>query len=770
MIRRRLRLWEALTLAALSVLIAASLTGSMSLEPYYVADSALDSLDRLPRFLAYCIRSFQMEQTLGCFLTVGAGLLLWGVSRIRPTPSERVLAAVFGVLFSMTQVVGRSFAEVGSWNALFGSLFVEFRAAVIFSGKALLAACVVLYAFRMVDHAPKLSPAPAFSWKRFLLTAGAVALCYLPYYLYFYPGLGNPDTNMQMAWALHYPTEWLQYSPIRGEDVFATNHHPYFTTVLFGLFARLGLTLGNIRYGVGLYCLLQLLALALITTAIWTYLRRLGLGVRVCRGGLVFTALFPLFPLYGITMLKDPLFSLILLTFSFLLLELARTGGVRLRDNRFCALLFFNALLVTLTKNQGVYFVAVTALAVLIFFPFRLRAAAALLAPALLFQFVWIGVLLPAWNVAPGGKQEVLGLLFQQTARYVSTYPEDVTEEEAEAIRAVIDYDRLPELYNPTLSDDVKFTYNQDCTEEDRAAYFRAWAQMFRRHPGVYIQAAIHNAYGGFYVERETALSYIHFDLRPLENYPWLQIPMPPHRQAAEPLIRYVLKALQHIPGLGILFRIGAYPWAVLFLFLDALRRRQYARILPQLPCILTVGVLFLAPVSGSYRYAMPFALTLPFLLATLLLPSCGPWPGENPKQRNPLWGQILRFTLVGGLCFLIDYGLLALLVEAAGWSALAASAASFTVSVLVNYLLSVRFVFRRREDAGRGREMLVFLLMSAAGLGLNQLLMLIGTRSLGLHYLIVKPAAAILVLVYNFVTRKLFLEKRPLPRPHSAG
>ncbi|MCX4371508.1 MAG: DUF6020 family protein [Dysosmobacter sp.] len=635
MSRQRMRLWEALLLAALSLLTAASLICSMSIEPHYVNDPGIAGLSRFSRILVYCARSFGTEQTVGCFLAVGAGLLLRGVHKIHPTARERALAAVFGVLFSMTQVMGRSFAENGNWNAVFGSRFVEFRAAVFFSGRALLAACVVLYAFRLVDHAPKLSPAPAFSWKRFFLTAGVVALCYLPYYLYFFPGLGNPDTNMQIAWALHYPTEWLKYSPIRGEDIFATNHHPYFTTLLFGLFAKIGLKLGNISYGVGLYCLCQLLTLAVITTGIWTYLRRLGLGARVCRGGLIFTALFPLFPLYGITMLKDPLFSMTLLTFSIFLLELARTGGERLQKNWFCVLLFINALLVALTKNQGVYFAAVIALAVLIFFPFRFRAAAALLAPVLLFQFVWLGILLPAWNVAPGGKQETLGFFFQQTARYVSTYPEDVTEQEADAIRAVIDYDHLPELYDPVLSDPVKFTYNQDCTEEERAAYFRAWAQMFRRHPDAYIQAAIHNAYAGFYLERETGLSYYNFDLREVEDYPQLQVATPPHLQAAEPSIRVSLRAIQRIPCIGILFRIGAYPWVVLFLFLDALRRRQYGRILPQLPCILTVGVLFLAPVSGSYRYAMPFTLILPFLLATLLLPSCGPWPRDGKKKRS---------------------------------------------------------------------------------------------------------------------------------------
>ena len=73
---------------------------------------------------------------------------------------------------------------------------------------------------------------------------------------------------------------------MRGPEVYATNHHPYFTTVLYGAFAKLGLLLdGNIFYGVALYCLCQMLVMALVLTGVWFYLRRLGLSGRILQGG-----------------------------------------------------------------------------------------------------------------------------------------------------------------------------------------------------------------------------------------------------------------------------------------------------------------------------------------------------------------------------------------------------------------------------------------------------------------------------------------------------
>ena len=304
----RRRAWRIAGCALLAVLMAESLLGTLSIDAHYVADEALAGRSVLFRTMIYLIRCFSVEPGLGACVSLGAFVLLYFLPRLRTTGLERGLAACFGALFTFMQMIGWSYDTYGSWDALFGSRFILLRAAIIFLGRTLLSACLVLYAFRLAD---RLTAAPAggpfrFSWKRFLLAAGLVVLCWLPYYILFFPGLGNPDTSMQIAWFLHRPTEWLQYSAVRGPEVYATNHHPYFTTVLYGAFAKLGLLLdGNIFYGVALYCLCQMLVMALVLTGVWFYLRRLGLSGRICRAGLAFTALFPLCPLYAITMLKD---------------------------------------------------------------------------------------------------------------------------------------------------------------------------------------------------------------------------------------------------------------------------------------------------------------------------------------------------------------------------------------------------------------------------------------------------------------------------------
>lgn len=142
------------------------------------------------------------------------------------------------------------------------------------------------------------------------------------------------------------------------------------------------------------------------------------------------------------------------------------------------------------------------------------------------------------------------------------------------------------------------------------------------------------------------------------------------------------------------------------------------------------------------------------------------PVPGHGRKGRQSvramkklLW-QIVKFGGVGALCFLIDYGLLCLLTDCGGMHSVAAAAVSFSVSVIINYLLSAHFVFDTRQSAHKARSFALFVVCSGIGLGLTVGIMKLGVDIWGLNYKLVKVAATGIVMVYNFVSRKLFMER----------
>lgn len=157
---------------------------------------------------------------------------------------------------------------------------------------------------------------------------------------------------------------------------------------------------------------------------------------------------------------------------------------------------------------------------------------------------------------------------------------------------------------------------------------------------------------------------------------------------------------------------------------------------------------------------------------------------GNVMKEKPSLLNQIARFGAVGGLCFLIDFGLYRLMnhvfqvtgvAQAFPQYYLISGVIGFAVSMVVNYMLSMRYVFVRKDDLARSREFMIFTILSVIGLGVNELCLYIGIdliynnwawlqgwmgRGIAENYFF-KFGATGIVMVYNFITRKTFLEKK---------
>lgn len=124
------------------------------------------------------------------------------------------------------------------------------------------------------------------------------------------------------------------------------------------------------------------------------------------------------------------------------------------------------------------------------------------------------------------------------------------------------------------------------------------------------------------------------------------------------------------------------------------------------------------------------------------------------------LVAQIMKFGVVGVIAFFIDFGVMVFLTEVFGMNPVASATISFTVSVVFNYLASMRYVFQHREGMSRTREFAIFVVLSVIGLAINDALMWAGTELAAFDYRLVKIIATAVVMVWNFVTRKIFLEE----------
>lgn len=145
---------------------------------------------------------------------------------------------------------------------------------------------------------------------------------------------------------------------------------------------------------------------------------------------------------------------------------------------------------------------------------------------------------------------------------------------------------------------------------------------------------------------------------------------------------------------------------------------------------------------------------------------------------------QILKFGLVGIISFFIDFIitmitsniLIRIFNINISKSALIGAFLGFTISVIVNYILSMRYVFQRKDNIDRKKEFIIFVILSTFGLLINELIIyfcidIIYNNVLWLQSLInetiiiagAKIIATAVVMVYNFITRKIFLEKKDM-------
>ncbi len=123
---------------------------------------------------------------------------------------------------------------------------------------------------------------------------------------------------------------------------------------------------------------------------------------------------------------------------------------------------------------------------------------------------------------------------------------------------------------------------------------------------------------------------------------------------------------------------------------------------------------------------------------------------------------QILKFGVVGIIATVIDFGVLYILSQPLGMDPVVSAGISFCVSLVFNYVASMRYVFTHREDMSRSREFVIFLVLSLIGLAINEAIMAAGVAVLGNSALAVmgtKVLATAIVMVWNFVSRKKWLD-----------
>ena len=273
----------------------------------------------------------------------------------------------------------------------------------------------------------------------------------------------------------------------------------------------------------------------------------------------------------------------------------------------------------------------------------------AVLALCLVSNMYFTKVFMPAHDITPGSKREILSIPFQQTARFVQKHdglnsgvnpkvkddgtieeaPCDglVTDEERAVIDRVLKYENLGRRYNPDKSDAVKNCFNEYASQEDIDAYFEVWAQMFKKDPECYISALINNYYGYFYPSARDAWVYStarsaeimarpdnlkYFDFHPVDSnvVRW-----------CDHLINLYRVAVQRIPFISLTMSSATYVWIMIAVVVYLLRRHSWRALAIWVPLLGVLAVCLIGPCNGStyMRYLYPVIACMPFAIGATI-------------------------------------------------------------------------------------------------------------------------------------------------------
>lgn len=130
-----------------------------------------------------------------------------------------------------------------------------------------------------------------------------------------------------------------------------------------------------------------------------------------------------------------------------------------------------------------------------------------------------------------------------------------------------------------------------------------------------------------------------------------------------------------------------------------------------------------------------------------------------NIKNSKNIYEQVFKFGIVGVIATIIDWIVYYFLYNFCTLNPLLANLFSFSVSVVYNYIASVKWVFNIDKNKSKKRMFFEFMLFSIIGLLLTEALLFLFINMLNIGKMLSKIIATVIVMVFNFVTRKIFLE-----------
>lgn len=509
---------------------------------------------------------------------------------------------IFSLFFAIILISGRILynfrysATDSFWNELF-----TFKNIIYLIGNTSLIYTILITAIPKLINI-KFKDKKMFKKKHiFLWSLVIIFICWLPYFIVYYPGIITGDSLSEL-------------NMILGNKA-VTDHHTVIHFIFMFIPYKIGyLISGNVNFSVGLISLVQMLVMASIFAYSISFLSKRNVNKYLLIAVLLFYAIVPVFGFYSITMWKDIIFSgMVLLLVLELIKLLERKNDITFK-NSFSFIII--SLLTIFFRNNAIYMYFILALVTLIIFRKKLKVIVPMLIIVFAVFFVVKGPIYNYFGIRTSKSSEYIAIPLQQIGRMAYKGVE-FTSEEKELINELIPLKILRKSYNAEIVDSIKFNdnYNAEAFEENKIEYLKLWVSLCFKHFDIATEAYLTSTLGYYYPNVDYWVTTAKIDENDIGVHTSSFVP----DNIRDEITKLGTRTL---PIIGNTWCIALAFWLILLSAYIAVKRYRTKSILYVYVPILGIWLTMMVatPVFAEFRYifsaftCLPILLIVPFL------------------------------------------------------------------------------------------------------------------------------------------------------------
>lgn len=530
------------------------------------------------------------------------------------------VSCVVGFVFALTVVVGNRF---DFYNDEFHALPLTHILLYPFMGLFFSAVVMILFAFRdkwstvkedvVKDDAPEENSTVSnkrvkgfATWIKahpFFALWMLNLICYLPYFLTFFPGNCGNDT-------------WLSLSMITGDAPW-TNHHPILFTGAMMVVVKATAFMNSLTASLGVFTFIQMVSLA----ATLAYL-----GSRICKMKVVWPckafavlmfALHPFVGMYSVYVTKDVYFSEIMIFLCLKIYDVIKNKGEDFACPKECVKLAVLFLLSCMLRNNGMYISVLMAVIFLILYRKYWKQILLIFVCVIGLFKVWQGPVFKSLDIDKQSFAEAASVPLQQIG-YVLWEGKEFSQEDMAFLEELMPVEKVKEVYEPGYTDPYKFDeeFNDDFLNDNVGEFLKVWSHGLVPYFGEYVVAYLHQTLGYWHFGATNSIStqgctdniwgIAQIDV--IENTVGISL---------EPVFEKAILAGRKAPILCVLGSMAMQMWMVCLLILQYVRSGRKANAIWLIPLVILWGTIMVAtPAFCLLRYLYTIFLLWPFMVA----------------------------------------------------------------------------------------------------------------------------------------------------------